>query len=298
MRKCIFCNRTEKDFENGNSWTIEHIIPEALGNKTLKIYDVCKECNSKLGTCIDGYFVNNELIKIVRQSLKIPNKNGTIPNAFKEGKDAENHLIRVNDSFQPRLIPYTEIDGSIIRIGAPSSKIAKEIAYKILKRMNYSDEQISKFLENAVYKSNSYQPVINFNFEIDLNRFCIEALKIAYEYAFFKLGNLYLNDTTAKKIRNYLYKVIDGKMENKHLECPYVLNVNQNIENILKKFSIHNYHMLSLNKNIKNQVIVYVILFMESVFSFCICVSENAELYDIPSTGFNEIIHCNIKNNT
>lgn len=53
MRKCIFCGQTEAEFINGNIWTEEHIIPEAFGNKTLKIYDICKECNSGLGAYVD-----------------------------------------------------------------------------------------------------------------------------------------------------------------------------------------------------------------------------------------------------
>ena len=42
MRKCIFCGRTEAEFIDGNKWTEEHIIPESLGNETLKMVLVRK----------------------------------------------------------------------------------------------------------------------------------------------------------------------------------------------------------------------------------------------------------------
>lgn len=36
-QRCIFCGRTERDFDGKNSWSNEHIIPESLGNSTLVI---------------------------------------------------------------------------------------------------------------------------------------------------------------------------------------------------------------------------------------------------------------------
>ena len=45
-KKCIFCGKTEAEFDKHNCWTEEHIIPKALGNETLRIFNVCKKCNS------------------------------------------------------------------------------------------------------------------------------------------------------------------------------------------------------------------------------------------------------------
>lgn len=85
-KKCIFCGKTEAEFDKHNCWTEEHIIPKALGNETLRIFNVCKKCNSGLGTYVDNYFVNNMFIKIIRQSLGLKGQSGEIPNAFKEGE--------------------------------------------------------------------------------------------------------------------------------------------------------------------------------------------------------------------
>ena len=69
--KCIFCNRTNLDFDEKNCFTEEHIIPKALGNEDLILNCVCKECNSKLGKYIDGYFVDNMLLKLPRQTVAV-----------------------------------------------------------------------------------------------------------------------------------------------------------------------------------------------------------------------------------
>lgn len=59
MKRCIFCGKSEDEFDSKNMWSDEHIIPECLGNSTLKINNVCKHCNSSLGTYVDNYFVNH-----------------------------------------------------------------------------------------------------------------------------------------------------------------------------------------------------------------------------------------------
>lgn len=37
MKRCIFCGKSEDEFDSKNMWSDEHIIPECLGNSTLKI---------------------------------------------------------------------------------------------------------------------------------------------------------------------------------------------------------------------------------------------------------------------
>lgn len=40
MKRCIFCGKSEDEFDSKNMWSDEHIIPECLGNSTLKINNV------------------------------------------------------------------------------------------------------------------------------------------------------------------------------------------------------------------------------------------------------------------
>lgn len=130
MKKCIFCGKSEEDFDKNNCWTIEHIIPESLGNKTLKLQNVCKNCNSNLGTYVDNYFVNHRIVQMIRQQLKLKGKSGEIPNAFREGKGEDGHKIRVDNNFKPTVVPYIEQKESRIRVVASTKEEAKKMIEK------------------------------------------------------------------------------------------------------------------------------------------------------------------------
>ena len=147
MRRCIFCGRTEAEFINGNKWTEEHIIPEPLGNETLKIYDVCKLCNSGLGTYVDKYFVDHMLVKVIRQDLGLKGQSGEVPNAFKEGRDQDGHLVRVDMNYKPHIVQYVEKNENKIKFVASNVEEVKKMVYRKLKRMNMKDELIEKEFE-------------------------------------------------------------------------------------------------------------------------------------------------------
>lgn len=281
MRRCIFCGRTEAEFIDGNKWTEEHIIPESLGNETLKIYDVCKKCNSGLGTYVDKYFVDHMLVKIIRQDLGLKGQSGEVPNAFKEGRDKDGHLIRVDMNYKPHIVQYVEQNENKIKFVASSIEEAKKMAYKKLKRMNMTDEQIeSEFKKITNIKNEEYQPEIGYDITVEFNRFYMEALKIAYEYAIYKLGDTYLEDVTAKKIKHYLYRAIRGEMKEECEECPNVCLTPEFIGKMLSQAKGINCHMLFMHSDAQNKLIVQVMLFLNPIFSFSVCISENASQYE------------------
>ena len=154
-KKCIFCGKTEAEFDKHNCWTEEHIIPKALGNETLRIFNVCKKCNSGLGTYVDNYFVNNMFIKIIRQSLGLKGQSGEIPNAFKEGEDKNGHRIRVDSNYHPTRVPYIEQNDNKLRIVASSKDEARNILRKKLSRMKKTEEEIQTAI-NKLEKSESH----------------------------------------------------------------------------------------------------------------------------------------------
>ena len=51
----------------------EHIILDCLGGKGIDnfVYNVCKKCNSMLGSKVDSWFANDEVTKAYRYMLKI-----------------------------------------------------------------------------------------------------------------------------------------------------------------------------------------------------------------------------------
>ena len=76
--RCIFCKKC-----SDNSKSIEHIIPESLGNKdhTLSPGWVCDSCNNYLSRNVEAPFLNSHTLRNSRFSMSIPSKKGRIPRA-------------------------------------------------------------------------------------------------------------------------------------------------------------------------------------------------------------------------
>lgn len=279
MMRCIFCGRTEDEFNDRNQWTVEHIIPECLGNSTLILRNVCKQCNSNLGTYVDNYFVNHHFIKFSRQFFQLRSQNGVIPNAFQEGVTEEGQRIRMDENFIPSVVPSITQSGNKITIHANSVKEARTMAAKKLKRLHATPEQIQKFVskidESLVQE---FQPEIRYDIMLDINRFLLEALKIGYEYALLKFGDAYWDDPTALKIRNRLNRAISGMMQDTCERPPEASYVPDYLMR-LSRTPLVGAHWLSITSTLRNQLIAHIILFFDPVSSFQVLLSEQANCY-------------------
>ena len=73
---CIFCK-----IESKNECSVEHIIPESLGNikHTLPRGVVCDKCNQYFARKIERPLLESEMFKFLRANRRIPNKRGRIP---------------------------------------------------------------------------------------------------------------------------------------------------------------------------------------------------------------------------
>jgi hypothetical protein len=78
LRRCIFCEQ-----DSSTSRTVEHIIPEALGNKehTLPRGVVCDDCNSYFGLKIERPLLDSAYFRQVRSRNRIYNKENRVPSA-------------------------------------------------------------------------------------------------------------------------------------------------------------------------------------------------------------------------
>lgn len=280
MKKCIFCGKTEDEFDENNCWTEEHIIPKALGNETLKIYNVCKDCNSGLGTYVDSYFVNHMLLKIIRQNLGLKGQSGEIPNAFKEGTDKNGHRIRVDNNYHPTIVPYIEQEDDKVRIVASSKDEAKKMIKKKLSRMKIPENRIQEAL-NKVDQTDDhfFQPEVKYDSTVEFNRFFLEALKIAFEYAVYKFGNTYLQDSHAIEIQQYLKSAIDGKMKDECANFAGICLIHSQIKENLQVIRNLNLHILIIHPDAENKLIAEVILFMEPALSFSVLISKDASKF-------------------
>ena len=74
--RCVFCKK-----DSSHSVSVEHIIPESLGNKEhiLPRRWVCDQCNNYFSLKVEGPFLNSTYGKNVRGRMRVENKRGRIP---------------------------------------------------------------------------------------------------------------------------------------------------------------------------------------------------------------------------
>ena len=203
-------------------------------------------------------------IKLIRQKLGLKGKSGKIPNAFKEGKDKDGHLIRVDENYQPTIVPYIEKSDTHIKIVASSTVEARLMAEKTLSRMKLPKNKIQDALDKVDDIEFEYlQPMLQYDCTVEFNRFYLEAIKIAFEYAVYKLGDDYLKDSRAIEIQQLLKGAIDGKMKTECKNVPGVCLIYKELGKILETAKDLNYHMLMIYSNAENRLIAAVILFMK-----------------------------------
>ncbi|MCH5260230.1 MAG: hypothetical protein J1F18_10770 [Lachnospiraceae bacterium] len=95
IKSCIFCKQ-----DSTSSKSVEHIIPESLGNDEL-ILDagiVCDKCNNYFSREIEGPVLNLDGFKRLRFYELIESKRGRIPNCnvMLCGEECEVHWQEIN----------------------------------------------------------------------------------------------------------------------------------------------------------------------------------------------------------
>ena len=234
-------------------------------------------------------------IKLIRQKLGLKGKSGKIPNAFKEGKDKDGHLIRVDENYQPTIVPYIEKSDTHVKIVASSTVEARLMAEKTLSRMKLPKNQIQDALDKVDdIEFEYFQPMLQYDCTVEFNRFYLEAIKIAFEYAVYKLGDDYLKDSRAIEIQQLLKGAIDGKMKTECKNIPGVCLIYKELGKILEATKDLNCHMLMIHPDAENRLIAEVILFMESSLSFGVLISEDASKFYISNSSLTEIIDVKI----
>lgn len=210
MNKCIICR------EETNNFSDEHVIPDSLGGN-YHIKTVCKNCNSHLGLYVDAPLVNHWYSEFVRFKDSILGKSGKIPNPLASKvasfKNNSEQKVRIDKDSSGNIYPYfipnvgkpiNHPDGSIsLTITGDKRDEAKlsDIMDKKIKQLSeiHPEKQILKELPQSV----SFTPEIHIRKEVDLIKYKIGLLKIAYEFAVDSLPN-YFSDETAIKISQIL----------------------------------------------------------------------------------------------
>ncbi|RQP34126.1 HNH endonuclease [Burkholderia ubonensis] len=203
---CIICREDKEDMSD------EHVIPDSLGG-FYHIFNVCKTCNSKMGEKVDSPLVNHKLTELYRFAQEIEGKSGSIPNPFsgifiEEGNPEVKARAAINKEgkleimYHP-VIKLKEEAGVVqtieIAVDSKDERKIDEILQKILIRKGIPESAIIKGERRREIRTGG----VGGKWEIDILKFKIGLLKIAYEFAVDSIPE-FLSDADAVKISGIL----------------------------------------------------------------------------------------------
>ena len=187
MTQCAICRRRDVPY------SIEHVIPEALGGCYTSSHLICVDCNSQLGHRVDDPLVNHWLAKLFRFCHGLRGKANAPPNPFAGEFNLQtdpDRKMRIRIGSDGGLVPYaipvvkrTNLDPDRVQveisIDASDEAQLEGIVSKIAKRAGLSAEEILDAERTRVSNDNGLvgQRVI------DTRNFKIGLLKIAYAFA-------------------------------------------------------------------------------------------------------------------
>lgn len=227
---CIFC-------EKESSPTNEHVVPEFLGG-SLVIKELCKECNSKMGSDFEGPISQSIIFRLPRDLYDIQGKSSSSINAFPNtGSTEDGTKVKVDSQFKPYMMTKVEekkIEGGVeVNLSVDLSdkdKIPQIIEAKIRRTAknewpDMSKEEVNALVKNALvslpteYIIKKFQPTIKYRESVDFNHVSLLMMKIAYEISFYHHGAKVLLNKTNSKLRQAIHER-DTKAEILGQLCP------------------------------------------------------------------------------
>ena len=235
-KQCIFCLE-EKPL------TIEHVFPESIGGR-LKIPFVCEDCNSKLGSTVDGKFQALFPFILNRQLYGLKGKNGYCPKAFSGDWEVEDPSCRIRRvrlvEDRVEALPETQIkeipNGMSVSMAIPATLSLEQqrgMIEKTIRRTllnvnpqlknvpNELDRLVNSEVDRALHEAtlHSVQPMLHQNTTLWSDVGVQEYVKIAYELAFCLYGYHYITKSNTASI---LRKAVFSGGEALKSVCRYV----------------------------------------------------------------------------
>ena len=280
---CIFCMGEHPP-------TSEHVIPLAIGG-TITMNRVCRQCNSEIGARVDSALVDFFTVRIRRADLGVGGRSGP-PSKFDllEGTHSlvgeRDRRIQVkfngaDNRLELKSVYHSENvvlpDGTSVRrvtIDAEEKEKIPKIINRERKRLGLpplSDEEIQKHAsEFSVETINN--PQINVRVTTSFAFLSHAMYKIAYEAAFLWLGERYLEDPLAEKMRTAILK-------NDPASTDILLGgVKEFDQNGVFKFwkTVESRHIIFAHRN---EIGIFIAIRIFDLFEAFILVTENPDLY-------------------
>jgi HNH endonuclease len=292
-QRCIICDlyKPQEDFN------IEHIFPEAIGGR-LTTKRVCTSCNSFLGSHVDAPLTNHFMIELTRHVRHIPSKEGVVPNPFTRGhlrdnpeqkakwlSDGKGNMGKLEFTTQVRKTNDEHGNPQFaISVDESNSNEIPKIIQKLARRTNTpepTNEEMTAMLASAKVQTFD-QPWIDFKVQMDFENYKKGILKIAYEMAFYWLGEHYLDDPTARRIRTFLANP-NANQDAHQIRGRIDLASDDKSISKLWKNDTH----IALLKQTENFLTCTIRIF--NTFEGVIYVSEDASLYALVQERFIEL---------
>ena len=208
MGDCVICHRTDVRY------SVEHVIPEALGGCYLRKQMVCVDCNSKLGRRVDAALINHGLSKMFRFVHGLRGKAKKPPNPFAgeyrlRSDPGRRMKIRIGSGGRliPSLIPEVRRDelpdgrvGVNISVDSTDERKLEPMVRTIANRLGASAEEAVANAKKTVLSSDGG---LAGQLALDLRDFKIGLLKIAYECAVDRIPD-YVESGDAQQIARIL----------------------------------------------------------------------------------------------
>jgi hypothetical protein len=192
--KCIFCLSDKPPSD-------EHVIPESVGG-TLRIQEVCRECNSKLSELVDNPFANCSLIQLARFNHSLGGKRGKVPFPFGGvGTLDTGQRVSLDRDFNPHVKRGLDIqkgvDGLKVNFIADASdkdKLEQMLGAPLRKALaiefpTWTTEKLDVEIAKVIAAARAQNPVKDYNpikkqWQVGLDDLLFEFLKISYELWF------------------------------------------------------------------------------------------------------------------
>jgi hypothetical protein len=211
--RCIFCSQDRPPSR-------EHIFPLAIGG-TITTERVCTSCNSILGSRVDSALNNFLPVRARRAELQLAGNSGEPPSMFEiflgdqkligpEASRIRTSLNKATGKLDHRQL-YHATD-----VVTPDGKKARQITLderdkdqipKIIQRERKRHGLPPLSMEELAIKASEFtvnaveNPLVQVNISVSFAFLRHAMMKIAYEFAFLWLGESYLDDPLAAKLR-------------------------------------------------------------------------------------------------
>jgi hypothetical protein len=218
---CIFCLEER-------AGTKEHVFQETIGG-TLVVERICKPCGDWLGTNVDAPLVDHLAVLVPRFQLGLKAKGRNLLDMFRTvlgtgtladgtGRQIQMTIDPETGKPSPRLIYSTKQvtldDGRVVEKISVDARDKERIVTKLKRTRRrdglapLSDVELRAEVDRIIAENESVieNPDVLYQLSVDTIEYQRGILKIAYELAWRWLGDDYLEDPSAERLRRAILK--------------------------------------------------------------------------------------------